>query len=819
MAQSYNPTEVEKKWQERWEADKLYQTRNDDPRPKWYALTMFPYTSGDFHIGHWYAIAPYDTHTRFKRMQGYNVLSPIGFDSFGLPAENAAIKRGIHPHTWTMGNIERMRRQIKSIGGMFDWSREVITCYPEYYKWNQWFFLQFYKKGLAYRAKASSWWCPSCQTVLANEQVLANGTCERCSSVVAKKDLEQWFFRITKYAEELLDFSKTVDWPERIKIMQRNWIGRSEGVELSFDISSYKLPEKEIRVFTTRPDTVYGVKFMVLAPEHPLVEKLTTPAQKAAVQAYVEASRRVSEIDRLSTEREKNGVFTGAYCINRFNDEKVPIWIADYVLLTYGTGCVMAVPAHDTRDFAFAKKYSLPVKVVIRPPEWDGGDLKEAYVESGPMVNSGPFDGTPGEKALGAIAEYAEKKGFGKRTVSYRLRDWLLSRQRYWGTPIPVVYCDKDGIVLVPEKDLPVLLPEDAEFRPTGESPLLFHKGFLKTTCPKCHGPARRETDTMDTFVDSSWYWYRYCSPHFDGAPFDKAIVKKWCPVDQYTGGAEHAVMHLLYSRFFVKAVRDVGLVEHDEPFLRLFNQGIILGEDHDKMSKSRGNVVNPDDYVSKLGADAVRCFLMFVGPWDQGGSWSSTGIEGISRWLNRLWTVATHDINQLKGASPDESAVKELKRITHKTIKRVTQDDEKFRYNTMLAALMEYTNYLGKVWESKSVGATSWNESVDALLLLLAPAAPHLAEELWAQRGRPYSIHNQHWPSYNEALAKDDEVTLVVQVNGKLRDKITVPASISEDEARSLALASDKVKPHLDGKEVRRVIYVPGKLVNVVVG
>ncbi|MBF8299514.1 MAG: leucyl-tRNA synthetase [Dehalococcoidia bacterium] len=543
MPDTYQPSAIESKWRQRWEDDHLYQVREDPSRPKWYELTMYPYPSGDLHIGHWYAMGPYDAHVRFKRMRGYNVLAPMGFDAFGLPAENAAIKRGIHPYAWTMGNIDRMRGQLKSMGAAFDWSREIICCLPEYYHWNQWFFLKMLKAGLAYKTKAPANWCPTDQTVLANEQVI-NGRCERCDSLVERRDLEQWFFRITKYADELLDFSGLIDWPEKIKIMQRNWIGRSEGVELSFDISHYGLPERDVRVFTTRPDTIFGVTFMVIAPEHPLVERLTTPERKSEVEAYVLQARRASEVERLSTDRPKTGVPIGAYCINPFNGERVPLFIADYVLASYGTGIVMAVPAHDERDFDFAKKHGLPIKVVISPPDWDGGELQQAYTDMGTMVNSGQFNGTPGERALGAIADYAEAHGIGKRTVSYRVRDWLVSRQRYWGTPIPIIYCPVHGTVPVPESDLPVLLPQDADFRPTGESPLKYHAGFLNTTCPACGGPAQRETDTMDTFVDSSWYYLRYLSPHYDRAPFDPSQAH-WAPVDQYTGGAEHAVMHL----------------------------------------------------------------------------------------------------------------------------------------------------------------------------------------------------------------------------------------------------------------------------------
>jgi leucyl-tRNA synthetase len=816
MTASYNPKEIEKKWQQRWAEDKLYEVSEDDPHPKWYALTMFPYTSGDLHIGHWYPMAPSDVHARYKRMQGYNVLHPMGFDAFGLPAENAAIKRGIHPFVWTMQNIENMRRQLKSIGAIYDWSREVITCLPEYYKWTQWFFLKLYEKGLAYRAKAPVNWCPQCQTVLANEQVLAEGVCERCETPVIRRDLEQWFFRITSYADELLDF-EGIEWPERIKIMQRNWIGKSFGTEISFELDHPGVKEKEIRVFTTRPDTTFGVTFMVLAPEHPLVAKLTAPEKKAEVEAYIAKSRRQSEIERLSTEREKDGVFIGAYCTNRLNGEEVPIWIADYVLLSYGTGAVMAVPAHDERDFAFAKKYGLPVPVVIAPPGWDSSELEAAYTEPGTMTNSGQFNGLPSEKGIEAVSDFLEEKRWGRRTVSYKLRDWLISRQRYWGAPIPMIYCDKCGVVPVPEKDLPVLLPEDAEFKPTGESPLKYNAKFVNTTCPKCSGPAKRETDTMDTFMCSSWYFLRYTSPHYGKAAFDPERVKYWLPVDLYTGGAEHAVMHLFYARFFIKAIRDMGLVDFGEPFTRLFNQGVIIAQKR-KMSKSRGNVVNPDDYVAELGADAVRAYLMFIAPWEQGGEWDDSGISGISRWLNRLWGLVLSGYSWKESAGGQVRAERELERLSHQTIRKVTQDLEKLRLNTMIAALMEFTNYLARVKEEGAVSATAWEMATDNLLLLLAPTAPHLAEELWQRTGHQYSIHNQSWPGWNEELAKEDEITLVVQVNGKLRDRITVSASVTEDEARRLALESQRVKPHIEGREIAQVVYVPGRLVNLVV-
>ncbi|UCG83647.1 MAG: leucine--tRNA ligase [Dehalococcoidia bacterium] len=816
MTPKYRHQDIENKWQAKWEADRLYQVHESSERTKWYALTMFPYTSGDLHIGHWYAMAPSDVHARFKRMQGYNVLHPMGFDAFGLPAENAAIKESIHPYTWTMQNVEYMRRQLRTLGAMYDWSRELVSCLPDYYRWTQWFFLKFYESGLAYRGMAPANWCPQCQTVLANEQVVGEGLCERCGTPVIRRDLEQWFLRITKYADELLEYTEA-EWPERIKVMQRNWIGRSTGVDISFGIDIEGVDDKEIWVFTTRPDTIYGVTFFVLAPEHPLVEKLTTPEYKDEVQEYVERARSQTDIERLSLEKEKTGVFIGAYAINKLNGERVPIWIADYVLLSYGTGAVMGVPGHDQRDFEFAHDFGLPIRVVIAPEGWAGEELEEAYVDPGTMVNSGQFDGMPSEQGMEAISDFMEAKGYGIRTVRYRIRDWLISRQRYWGAPIPIVYCDKCGTVPVPESDLPVLLPEDAEFKPTGESPLKYCESFVNTTCPGCGGPAQRETDTMDTFMCSNWYFLRYTSPGYDTGPYDPSKMAYWMPVDQYTGGAEHATMHLLYARFFNKAIRDLGLAGFNEPFTRLFNQGTIVME-RQKMSKSRGNVVNPDEYVAKLGADTVRGYLMFIGPWDQGGGWDDSGISGISRWLNRVWNLVLEEQKSANLPSLDGAAVTELRRQTHKTVKRVTEDLEKFRFNTMLAALMEFTNYLSKIKETRSVAGEEWREATKTLLLLLAPSAPHITEELWERVGYTYSIHNQSFPSWDEAMVVEEQVTLVIQVNGKLRDRVEVPISITETEARELALGSTRVQAYINDRKVRNVIYVPGRLVNVVI-
>ena len=811
---AYGHREMQAKWQERWELDGIYRVDDDDPRPKWYELHMYPYPSGDLHIGHWYAMSGADARARFMRMKGYNVLHPMGFDAFGLNAENAAINNDVHPYTWTMSNIENMRLQLRSMGPMYDWEREVVTCTPDYYKWNQWFFLKLYENGLAYRSDAPVNWCPSCQTVLANEQVI-DGECERCDTLVEQRNMEQWFFRITEYAEELLDNSR-MEWPERINLMQTNWIGRSEGVEIEFDISEYGLDQESVRTFTTRIDTVYGVTFIVFAPEHPLVPELTTDEHRAEVEEYIRQARLQTEIERLATDKEKTGVFTGAYATNKLNGECVPILVADYVLLSYGTGVVMGVPAHDQRDFTFARKYDLPIRVVIAPPDWDGSDLDEAYIPEGTQVNSAQFDGIPSAEGKERIADYIEEKGWGRREINYRMRDWLISRQRYWGTPIPVVYCERCGEMPVPESDLPVLLPEDAEFLPTGDSPLAVNEDFLNTTCPDCGAPAKRETDTMDTFVDSSWYFLRYASPNFEDGPFDPDILNLWNPVDQYTGGVEHAVMHLLYARFFVKALRDMGMLNFDEPFVRLLNQGTIL-HNGQKMSKSRGNVIAPDDYVGDLGSDVVRTYLMFMGPWERGGDWSDGGINGVARWTNRVWDICNRDHRILDDLPTDADAARNLRRDLHKTIRRVGEDIESFKFNTAIAAMMEFSNALNQAWERKDVDSEVWNESVKALALMMSPITPFLAEEIWERLGHPYSVHQRDWPAWDPDLAADEMITLVVQVNGRLRDRIEVPADISEPDAREKALASARVKARTDGKTIRRVIYVPGRLVNVV--
>jgi leucyl-tRNA synthetase len=800
----YDPITLEQRWQERWAESGLYKTDEDPDKTKHYALTMLPYPSGDLHVGHWYAMTPSDTRARFMRMRGFRVFFPIGFDAFGLPAENAAINRGIHPYRWTMSNIENMRGQIRQMGTMFDFDAEVVTCDPQYYRWNQWFFLKFFEKGLAYRKEVPVDWCPKDNTTLAREQVVGpDRRCERCGTPVIRKNLVQWLFKITDYAEELLDFSK-IEWPERVRLLQTNWIGRSEGAEIFFEVEGYGT----IEVFTTRPDTLFGATFFVLSPEHPAVEQITTPERADEVLAYVEKASRMTEIDRTDVTREKTGVFTGAYAINPATGEKIPVFVADYVLMGYGTGAIMAVPGQDQRDWDFARKYDLPIVRTVQPPEdFDG----EAFVGEGSAINSGFLDSLGVEEAKRRMIEWLEEHGKGRAAVTYRLRDWLISRQRYWGTPIPIIYCDNCGTVPVPEEDLPVLLPEDAEFMPTGESPLKRDPDFYNTECPRCGGPATRETDTMDTFVDSSWYWYRYLSPHYGEGPWKPEKGEEWLPVDIYTGGIEHAILHLLYARFWTKAMRDLGLVDFSEPFNRLYNQGIILGEDAEKMSKSRGNVVNPQDYVDRYGSDALRDFLMFIGPWDQGGPWDGRGIEGVSRFLRRALSL-TGDGNP-SGAEADPT---ELARRTNRTVMKVTEDLETFRFNTAIAALMEHTNYLLAI--KGEVGEEEWTEALRAFVLVLAPFAPHHAEEMWAAMGEPYSVHEQAWPAWDETLIRAEEITLVVQVNGKLRDRIEVPADITEEAAKELALSSAKVRVHVEGREIRKSVYVPGRLVNLVV-
>jgi len=811
----YNPNEIEPRWQAQWAEDGIYHADIDPARPKHYALTMLPYPSGDLHMGHWFAMTPSDARARYMRMKGFNVLFPIGFDAFGLPAENAAIQNNIHPKKWTYANIERMRVQLRSMGAMFDWRREAVSSDPEYYRWTQWLFIQLHKHGMAYRKDSAVDWCPNCNTTLAREQVIGEDrVCERCKTPVIKKQLEQWFFTTTKYAEELLNFDG-IDWPERVKTLQTNWIGRSEGASVTFMTEQ----GDPLEVFTTRPDTLWGATFMVLAPEHPLVDKLTAPEQHAEVHAYQEQAARQSDIDREATDREKTGVFTGAYAVNPVNGERIPIWIADYVLMSYGTGAIMAVPAHDQRDFEFARKFGLEVRVVIQPEDMeplDGETMEESVPAYGTMVNSGQLTGTPAEDSLQRAIEFLEAKNKGEGAVNYRLRDWLISRQRYWGAPIPMVHCKVCGVHPVPEDQLPVLLPDDVEWLPTGESPLKLHPTWKTVACPVCGEPAERDTDTMDTFMCSSWYHLRYLSPHYDQGPFDPAEYDYWMPVDTYTGGIEHATMHLIYTRFFHKAMRDMGIVEGHEPMLQLRNQGIVLGEDYEKMSKSRGNTVPPDELVEQYGADTVRAYLMFFARWSLGGPWDSQGIEGSARWLRRVWTAFTEPVES--AGQPDEAVSRALRRKLHQTLRAVTEDFETFEFNTIVAALMELMNEMYKAREAGAYGSPAWDEAVDVYLRMMAPIAPHMAEELWARHGKPYSVHQQPWPQVDEEAAKEDEIDLIVQVNGKLRDKISVPAGISKEEAEQVALASETIQKFLEGKTPRKVIVVQGRLVNIVV-
>lgn len=922
MSEQYNPQEIEQKWQAKWEEDGLYRAKVDWSKPKHYAVTMLPYPSGNLHMGHWISMTPPDARARYMRMKGYNVLFPMGFDAFGLPAENAAVQRNIHPWKWTYSNIEHMRNQMKSMGNMFDWEREMVSCQPDYYKWTEWFFKKFYESGLAYRNEAMVNWSEALQTVLANEQVI-DGKDERLGQPVVQKLMEQWFFRITQYADELLDFDG-IDWPEPIRLMQTNWIGRSEGAFVTFTTED----DDPIEVFTTRPDTLWGATFMVLSPEHPLVEKITTDEKANAVAAYKQAAAASNEIERMSEDRLKTGVFTGGYAINPVNSERVPIWIADYVLMTYGTGAIMAVPAHDQRDFEFARAFGLTITPVIQPASMEEmlveADMDAAIVESGVMINSGVLNGTEvntekGRKnpAIARAIDYLEEHGIGKETVNYRMRDWLISRQRYWGSPIPMIYRADGEIEPVADADLPVVLPSDVDFMPTGRSPLTYHDPFLQTV-DSDGNPATRETDTMDTFMCSSWYWYRYLSPQTTDAPFDAEEAAYWLPVDTYTGGAEHAVMHLLYARFFNKVMRDIGIfdeaatvaAEHGrdpremfaEPFKMLRNQGQILGEERkgdiviaigemrdgklyassvsvvdavpelvpdgtvagelmrrtenvlhvgnseattivellpdavvsiaaipgentvnqlkhhleiQRMSKSKGNVVDPDALVAEYGADAVRAYLMFAFDWEKGGPWNSRGIAGTTRFLRDVWRIGTEDYAPKK---VNEKASKAVRRKTHQTIEKVGREIELFSFNTAIAALMELRNTLIDALKKANVSVEAWNEAADTLILLLAPISPHVTEELWAQRGNSESVHVQSWPEFDAAVAKEESIELVVQVNGKVRDKIEVSADIGEEDAKAAALTSETVQRFIDGKEVRKIIVIRGRLVNIVV-
>jgi len=800
---SYRPQKIEKKWQKIWEEKQLYKTPEQARgKDNFYHLVMFPYPSGDLHVGHWHNFVGGDVYARFKRMQGKNVLSPVGFDAFGLPAENAAIKRGIHPKTWTQRNIGKMREQLRSIGGVYDWQREIITSDPQYYRWTQWIFLQFYKAGLAYKAKVPCNFCLSCKTVLANEQVI-DGQCERCQSQVVQKEIEQWLFKITDYAEDLLKDLDPLDWPETTKMMQKNWIGKSVGWQVQFSLPDFQM---SVPVFTTRADTLFGCTYIVLAPEHPVVAKLKSKIKNwRFVQNHIEEAKKKTERDRVSQTREKTGVeLRGVKAINPVNNRELPVFIADYVLMHYGTGAVMAVPAHDKRDWEFAKRHNLPVIDVI-----SGGKASQVYEGEGALVGSGRFTGIKSEIARERIGEWLSKKGKAERKVYYRLRDWLISRQRYWGVPIPMVFCQKHGWQSVAEKNLPVLLPDIESFLPTGrcDSPLAKSRKFVETACPQCGGPARRETDTMDTFVCSSWYFLRYVDPRNEKKFAAEDKIKAWLPVDIYIGGAEHTVLHLLYARFFTKALKKMGWVDFPEPFLRLRHQGIILGPDGQKMSKSRGNVVDPDEQVKKYGADSVRMYLCFMGPYNQGGPWNPSGIVGIYRFLNRVWDL----FRNIPAKSQGEDLQKE-KRILHQTIKKVTADIEKLRFNTAISSLMVLVNKL-------SVNSRQSDpKTLKTLLLLLAPLAPHIAEELWFQLGEKNSIHCQKWPQHDPSLAKEDKIQFIVQINGRVRDRFDAASGISREKATELTFERKKVKNWLLGKAVKKVVFVPNKLINIVV-
>ncbi|HEX2600286.1 MAG TPA: leucine--tRNA ligase [Terriglobales bacterium] len=830
----YDAQSVESKWFERWQQDpSLYAAESNSTKPKYYVLEMLPYPSGALHMGHVRNYAIGDALARYTWMNGKNVLHPMGWDSFGLPAENAAISNNTPPREWTLRNIANMKAQMKRLGFAYDWTREVTTCLPDYYRWNQWFFLKFYERGLAYRKKSRVNWCPQCATVLANEQVV-NGCCWRHEeTLVEQRDLEQWFLRITNYSEELLrDLDKLGNWPEKVRTMQRNWIGRSEGalIDFSLDGAAGRTGSK-IPVFTTRVDTIYGATSVQLAPEHPLVADLTTgnAGLGAQVDQMMSEQRKAKEAGDIG-EIEKHGVNTGRFAINPYNQERVPIWVANYILMDYGTGAIMSVPAHDERDHEFAKKYELPIRQVIQPrPGSEAGqsqiDVQQApfTTTDGTLVNSGPFTGLACEQALKQMAQHAEKQGFGKATITYRLKDWGISRQRYWGTPIPILYCDKHGIVPVPEKDLPVMLPENVDITLTGGSPLGRVPEFLNTTCPKCGGPARRETDTMDTFVDSSWYFYRYTDAHNDKAPFDSKTAGYWFPIDQYIGGVEHAILHLIYSRFWTKVMRDMGLVENDEPVERLFTQGMVI-KDGAKMSKSLGNVVSPDEMVARYGADAARLYSLFAAPPDRDLDWQDTGIEGIQRFLGRVYRfVVRHAKPQGRATAPDGNLSPEARRIRrklHQTIKRVSDDFQgRWHFNTCIAAIMELVNELYGVEENIArIPASLLSDVQRNLVLLLHPFAPYVTSELWEMLGERKDLLRAPWPKYDPALAKEEEIEIPIQVNGKLRSKIVVSADADQNTIQQTAQSDEKLKAAIRGKQIVKVIVVPGKLVNVVV-
>jgi len=858
MIDEYHPHSIEEKWQQAWEREHLYRVDDTEDRPKYYVLEMFPYPTGRIHMGHVRNYSIGDVIARYKRMKGFNVLHPIGWDAFGMPAENAAIANKSHPSTWTYDNINYMRSQLKRMGYSYDWARELATCDKEYYRWEQLVFLKMYERSLAYKKRSWVNWCETCQTVLANEQVEA-GLCWRCSEEVTQKELEQWFLRITDYAEELLSYcDKLTGWPERVLTMQKNWIGRSEGAQIVFPLEK---GNGEITVFTTRPDTLYGATFMSLAPEHPLVRELARGTeQEQAVSQFVEKVQKENINQRTAEDAEKEGVFTGAYCINPVTDRRMPIYVANFVLIEYGTGAVMAVPTHDQRDFEFAQKYDLPLVVVIQPPgeQLDPASMASAYVDDGIMVHSDQVNGLGNREAMAKITEHLQSIGRGNKAVSYRLRDWGISRQRYWGAPIPMLYCDKCGIVPVPEEDLPVVLPLDVEMTATGQSPLLTNESFIRTTCPSCSGPARRETDTMDTFVESSWYFARYACPDYAEGPLDEEKVDYWMPVDQYIGGIEHAILHLLYSRFYTKVLRDLALMGQDEPFTNLLTQGMVRKETvrcpthgwlfpdqekdqtcrlcgkqvaigrKEKMSKSKKNVVDPDDLIAQYGADTIRLFCLFAAPPERDLDWNEEGVQGSFRFLGRVWRMVFTHLEGIKhaGAVTDNEGLAEplkaLRRKTHQTIQKVTEDiEERFHFNTAISAVMELVNAIYQLDSDQHKGPEAnavLREAIEAVLLLLSPIAPHICEELWHSLGHEERQLNTSWPEFDKAVASEEEMVIVIQVNGKLRSKVTVPVSMPEDEIKRLAREDERSKQWTDGKNLKKVIYVHKKLVNLVV-
>jgi len=854
MEERYNPGSVETNWQERWEKEGLFKVSEDKAKEKYYVLEMFPYPSGKIHMGHVRNYTIGDAVARYKRMSGFNVLHPMGWDAFGMPAENAAIQHKTHPAKWTYENIDYMKSQLKKLGLSYDWDREVATCDPDYYRWEQNLFIEMFRKGLAYKKNSAVNWCPTCQTVLANEQVEA-GLCWRCDSTVEQKELSQWFFKITAYAEELLsNLERLTGWPEKVVSMQRNWIGKSIGCEIAFRMEG---SDNAVRVFTTRPDTLFGATFISLAPEHPMVEQIVAAGQLPAVREFIEKVKKADRVQRMEGQLPKEGTFTGSYCINPVTGWKMPVYLANFVLVEYGTGAVMAVPAHDQRDFEFAKVYDLPVKVVIQPDEKElyPQAMTEAYVDAGTLVNSGDFNGLQNEDAKLKIADYLESKGIGKKSVNFRLRDWGISRQRYWGAPIPIIYCDKCGIVPVPEKDLPVELPHDVKFTGEGGSPLSDLTSFVKVKCPTCGGDARRETDTMDTFMESSWYFARYTSPEYDKGPFEKEKAAYWLPVDQYIGGVEHAILHLLYSRFFTKVLRDLGYLNVDEPFKNLLTQGMVSKEtvkcpEHgwlfpeevdvsghrchhcgkqvawgrvEKMSKSKKNVIDPDHLIKQYGADTARLFSLFAAPPERDLEWSEQGVEGAYRFLNRVWRMVYDYIgaygNTIFPSSGLPSSEKTLKRLTHKTIKKVTEDMGRFHFNTAISALMELVNAIYSYTAENKQADAALKEAVETAVVLLAPFAPHVADDLWDSLGNKGSLLNTKWPGFDPAAIVEDEILIVVQVNGKLRGKVTVAVDATDDAVKTAALADEKVREHTEGKEIKKVVVVPKKLVNVVVG